>query len=197
MADKKINLRLFIKGYDTAIKKDEYVMNNIKVVNYLPFNTKLAHTDNIVRSTMRNKEGEVASNTSLRKILSIMDMLNEYTNLNIILKYNPHDVHSLRIDEQYDMLNERGLIEPLLSLIPQKERMEWESMVSTGTDDYLVNNLSTESFVSKQITRVLSTVDNTLDVLIETLKHGDTKNLVRDVVDSIGLKTGMLKNALK
>lgn len=177
----------FVDGYKknaTDNLKRAYVKKNIVVKNYIPFVEKQAHVDRIINATSYDIDADgnrkdIKINSSARYLFTIMTVVSLYTNI---------DVDFSSIHTEYDLLCENDLIPLLLnldspneSIIPVTDYMEFNTILNMKFDDFVRNNLSTEAFISGQVTRfgtLTGTVLNpVLDRLAEAIENVDDKKI--------------------
>lgn len=155
---KTITLNELVENYtketsDTA--KETYLKNTVAVESYIPYATKFAHAENIVNASSyastADENGNVKRrnivkiNTPMRTLFSIYDTLDLYTNI----KFDKSQTV-----QQYDLLAQTGMIQPLLALIPTNELNEFRAVIQMVYDDLMVNNYESHAFISNQITRI-------------------------------------------
>lgn len=159
-----------------ALKK-KYFEENVKLVNkYINVDKKIDLINRIVRATMRNEKGDFKINSCVRYILYVMNLINEYTNLEVNFK---------NISEEYDLVKKTGLLEKILTIIPNEERTEFLTMLNMAVDDYMKNIYDPHSYITRQVDRfgtLISTllapyVDNFTDMI---------SNLDDDKINKIG-----------
>lgn len=157
--------------------KNKYFEENVKLVNtYINVDKKIDLINRIVRATMRNEKGDFKINSCGRYILYVMNLIHEYTNLEVNFK---------NISEEYDLVKKTGLLEKILSIIPNEERTEFLTMLNMTIDDYMKNIYDPHSYITRQIDRfgtLISTllapyVDNFTDMI---------SNLDDDKINKIG-----------
>lgn len=166
----------FVNGYTrnaTDNLKNVYLKKNIESKKYIPFVEKQVMADKIINSTSYEldddgiRTGNVKINSTSRYLFTIMTIIDAYTNIDV-------DYSSIHLD--YDMLCENGLISLILnlenpanSIIPVEDYMEFNTILNMKLDDFLRNNLSTESFISSQVTRFGMLTGNILEPIINKL----------------------------
>lgn len=152
--------------------KENFLSENLKIKDYIPFFEKETLAERIVKSTSFDYEsvdGEVVQNTNLkintsaRFILCIRAILEAYTNLTI----ETDDFY-----KEYDVLKTSGFLLQLIGtkeingLIPYSEIEEFYSVVNMKLEDVITNNTSVQTFISNQVTRFGTLLGVTLEPIL-------------------------------
>ena len=121
--DKIITVKEFVDGYkkqtdDVTNKKEKYIKKFVGN-NYVNYATKLSVADQIVQLSSTNQvdgqvNGQIKINSSLRYLLYVFNLIDLYTNITVDFS---------NILEEYDLLEEQGLVDELIRLMPQREVM--------------------------------------------------------------------------
>ena len=195
-----MKIKEFVEGYMnyTDSLKGEYLEENIKIVNYLPFLKKNVLAQKIVEVTTyqfenytkedetigRRKTNKIHINSTSQTLLFYRVLIENYTNL---------EIETEGFYEEYDLLNESGLLEELVlnyeghpSLIPAKEIEELRTMVKMKQDDILFNYSNPQNYISEQIERItevgsviLRPVLDKLAIELENLDDAKVNKIVK------------------
>jgi hypothetical protein len=185
--NEKISVKDFVEGYEKCAidsLKDRYIKEKVKVVQYVPYLTKVALAENIVKqsSYARNEEGKIEQperikvNSALRYVLFVTTVIKTYTNI---------DFDGADMMTGFDTLNECGLVEAIFEKIAEKELAEFRTVLDMALEDFMVNEYETHTFISRQVTRVTDVLGVFLEPLLPTLKELSKK---LDEMDKQGLK---------
>lgn len=135
-----ISTDMFIKTYKANMKaKDktfEDFINKHIVRNYIGFIEKNVYCDTIIESTCYVKDGNkkiIKMNSPLRYLFFTMRLIDLYTDI---------DIDKSNIIAEYDKLNEAGIIEVLINVIPSSERAEFSTILNMKMDDLQDNEYS-------------------------------------------------------
>ena len=169
----KITIKKFVEGYSncaTQQLKDKYVKDNLEIVPYVPFVTKDALINNLLKITMFDKEtGNVKVNSSAEYLLMTRIFIENYTNLT---------VETNGFFEEYDELKKSGLFDILLighddvtPLIPMEEIAEFKFLLAKKKEDILTNKYEIHSFITEQIDRFKALGEATLIPLANVVKE--------------------------
>lgn len=155
--------------------KDGYLNKNVKVENYISFMTKIDEAERIITSTSYEPKyeydeagnrnvvlGRMRVNSATRFCLSVMKLIDLYTNITV-------DINNFMAE--YDTLNEVGLIEVLISRIPEKEVTEFNTVISMTFDDMMTNKCSIQNYVNDKIEQI----SDVLNVLVKSAEPTLTK----------------------
>ena len=169
---KKIAIKKFVEGYSkcaTQQLKDDYIKNNLVIMPYVPFLTKSALVDSLLKITMLDKEtGNIKVNSSTEYLFMTRIFIENYTNL---------IVETDGFFEEYDELKKSGLFNILLigddtnpPLIPYEEIAEFKHLLSIKKSDQMTNKYEIHSFISEQVERFRALGKVTLTPLVNTIK---------------------------
>ena len=138
--DKIITVKEFVDGYkkqtdDVTNKKEKYIKKFVGN-NYVNYATKLSVADQIVQLSSTNQvdgqvNGQIKINSSLRYLLYVFNLIDLYTNITVDFS---------NILEEYDLLEEQGLVDELIRLMPQREVTSFETILKMVFDDFIQNN---------------------------------------------------------
>lgn len=178
-----MTVKEFVDGYNkTSINlRDRYIKEKLEVKDYVGFKDKYELADRIINITLYEKDkegrdtGNIRVNSVLRYLLSILSVIDKYTNI---------DVDFSDIFNEYDLLDKNDLIELFVGnngLIPDKEYSEFQILLTMKLDDELQNNLSTKAFVQHQVER-FSDLSSTafkpvLDKIAESINNVDENSI--------------------
>ena len=142
-----ITIDKLIDGYlkRTSVKmREEYLKAVIKVKPYVGYGAKMFLADTIIKTSCLN-DGQIYIDSCKKYLLYIYTLINTYTNIELSTK-------DLMI--QYDRLDSIGLIEPILALIPEKERVIFKTILDMKQDDLMTNRYGTYAFIKEQVDRL-------------------------------------------
>ena len=163
-----MKIKEFCKEYSNRIDKlkGDYLKENLKITNYLPFIKKDALAQNIVNATTykfedytkedgttgRRRTNQIQVNSTAQMLLFYRVIIENYTDL---------EVETEGFYEEYDSLNESGVLFELTadfeghpSLIPASEISELRGMVDLKQRDIMTNQYEIHSYISNQIERI-------------------------------------------
>lgn len=121
----------FIEKYEALADKDkEQFLIEAKTVDYIPYEKKVAHCEKIVKTSTTNAEGKFWSNTPLQYVLFSLTLVDLYTDITI-------DFDNTLAE--FNLLNEKRVIENIRYIIPSREMTEFETILKMVIDDQLEN----------------------------------------------------------
>lgn len=127
----------FIKNYKSSNNKEQFLSKRLKT-QYIDVLTKGVYAENTVDISNHVTIGKrrIFKSDALSIYLAFtMRLIDIYTDIEI-------DFKDAKFVEQYDKLNREGLIEPILSVIPDKEYKEFNTILQMKTDDSYQNEYS-------------------------------------------------------
>ena len=141
-----ITIDKLIDGYlkRTSTKmKEEYLKTVIKVKPYVSYGVKIFLADTIIKTSCL-KDGRVYIDSCKKYLLYIYTLIDTYTNI---------EINQKELVFQYDRLDSLGLIEPILALIPEKERATFKTILDMKLDDLMTNRYGVYAFIDEQMDR--------------------------------------------
>ncbi len=183
----KITIKQFVEGYSNLKSvqlRDKYITENLETKDYIPYNLKMAMAQSIVNCSCFDENKNLKISSPTRYLLYIRTLITKYTNL----KENSENSSFL---EEYDALFSTGLLEKVMSKIPEKELVEFETVVQMTFDDVVKTYTSPNVFISEQINKITSVFSAVLKPLAaqmtETLEKIDEKDSEKLVKKLSGL----------
>lgn len=178
----KITIEQFVKEYferKSTQLQEKYIKEKLEIKQYLPYNLKVGFARNIVNCSSFDKNKNLKLSSTLRYLFYIRTVITEYTNL------TENKKNSSFLDE-YDALASTGLLEVIISKIPEKEINEFKTVVDMVLDDTITQFTSPQIFVSDQIQRVMTIISKISEPLIasavksfESIDGKDAENIVK------------------
>lgn len=143
-----LTIKNFVEGYKkrtTNSNKEDYLASKLEVKNYLPFVNKIAFAERLAKHSTLNKDtGNVELDSCVNYLLFCRTIIEQYTNLK---------VENAAFYEEYDLLNESGLLDVIFSMIPEKEINEFKMLCDLKKNDLITNKYEIHNFISDQVTR--------------------------------------------
>ena len=153
--------------------KEDYLNNNLHIKTYLPFLTKVTLADKLAKVTTLDKDtGNVNVKSDVNYLLFCRMIIEQYTDL---------QVETEGFYEEYDLLNESGLLDKIMQTIPEKEIAEFKMICDMKKSDLLQNKYENHAFISSQVERfgtlIGVTLKPVLDKLATELENMDEKDI--------------------
>ena len=191
---KEMTIKEFCKEYSNRIDKlrGDYLKENLKITTYIPFIKKDELAQNIVNATTYNFENytkedgttgrritnQIHINSTAQMLLFYRVIIENYTNL---------EVETEGFYEEYDALNESGVLAELVSdyeghpsLIPISELTEFKTLIKMKQEDIFTNYSNPQNYIANQIERIskISTeITPALNMIANQFKDMDATKL--------------------
>ena len=157
-------IKEFVEKYNaiaTDRLKEDYLNNNLHIKTYLPFLTKVTLADKLAKVTMLDKDtGNVNVKSDVNYLLFCRMIVEQYTDL---------QVETEGFYEEYDLLNEFGLLDKIMQKIPEKEIAEFKMICDMKKDDIIFNQSTPKAFINQQIERITNIASITLKPVLDKL----------------------------
>lgn len=187
-----ITIDKLIDGYSkraTAKMKEEYLRTAIKVVPYIGYGTKIFLADSIIKASCL-KDGQIYIDSCKKYLLYIFSLIDTYTNI---------ELDTANWMFQYDRLDNLGLIEPILELIPEKETVTFRTILDMKLDDLMTNKYGVYNFISDQTNRIVSVApeiskafEPLMNVLVKKLENLD-ENKIEKMLNKATMMSKLVK----
>lgn len=141
--------------------KEDYLNDNLHIKTYLPFLTKMTLADKLAKVTTLDKDtGNINVKSDINYLLFCRMIVEQYTDL---------QVETEGFYEEYDLLNESGLLDKIMQMIPEKEITEFKMICDMKKDDIIFNQSTPKAFINQQIERITTIASVTLKPILEKL----------------------------
>ena len=162
--------------------KEDYLNDNLHINTYLPFLTKMTLADKLAKVTTLDKDtGNVNVKSDINYLLFCRMIVEQYTDL---------QVETEGFYEEYDLLNESGLLDKIMQMIPEKEINEFKMICDMKKSDLLQNKYENHAFISEQVTRfgeligtILKPALDKISEQLENLSDEDIENIKKTAND--------------
>lgn len=146
-----------------AIKASR-ISSYLKVKPYVNFLDKVALANRVVKRSVYDLDENgipvsINVKSDVKYLLHVMGMIELYTDL---------EVNYENILEDYDLLNQSGLLVEIVKLIGDKEVGECQMLLDMKFADEMQNKLSTEAFISNQVDRFGVLAGTVLSPILES-----------------------------
>lgn len=141
--------------------KEDYINNNLHIKTYLPFLAKVTLADKLAKVTTLDKDtGNVNVKSDVNYLLFCRTIIEQYTDL---------QVETEGFYEEYDLLNESGLLDKIMQMIPEKEITEFKMICDMKKSDLLQNKYENHAFIADQVDRFGTLIGVTLKPVLDKL----------------------------
>ena len=161
---KEMTIKEFAEKYNamaTDRLKEDYLNDNLHIKTYLPFLTKMTLADKLAKITTLDKDtGNVNVKSDVNYLLFCRMIVEQYTDL---------QVETEGFYEEYDLLNEFGLLDKIMQKIPEKEIAEFKMICDMKKSDLLQNKYENHAFIADQVDRFGTLIGVTLKPVLDKL----------------------------
>ena len=114
----------------------------------------------------------------------------------IVEQYTDLQVETEGFYEEYDLLNESGLLDKIMQSIPEKEIAEFKMICDMKKDDIIFNRSTPKAFINQQIERVSTILGVTLKPVLENISE-QIENMSEEDVEKFTNKFEKLLKRVK
>ena len=172
-------IKNFVESYSnfaTQNLKDDYLKDNLEITTYVPFVKKVTYAASLAQNTMIDKDtGNVRVSSESNYLFFVRSIIELYTDL---------EIENNAFYDEYDLLNESGLLDEIMQMIPEKEINEFKMLCDLKREDILTNQYETHSFISDQVTRFGELIGVSLKPLLEKISD-QLDNMDKNDLDKI------------
>lgn len=162
---KEITAKELCDGYNkcaTDNLKDKFFRDNFKLrTEYIPYTEKIGIAEAIMKTCchLKDENGEdsyyVKVSSPFKYLSTVRQIVIRYTNIIF------NDPANKSFIAEYDMLMSCGLLDKVLSSIPQRELQEFNSICNMVYDDIMTNYYEPHGFITNNLARITSVLNNT------------------------------------
>ena len=170
--EKKLDFDTFIKEYNkraTQNLKDKYLKDHVVVKKYIPWQVKLIMCETINSKSNYDDDGNIRIDSFKKYILYVYNMISEWTNIG---------VDATNWGMQFNQLEESGLTEKILALIPVEELERMKTILKMQNDDFISNSYCVPAILNNMFSLVKMVAPEFSKALHEELQD---KNII-DIV---------------
>ena len=157
-------IKNFVESYSnfaTQNLKDDYLKDNLEITTYVPFVKKVTYAASLAQNTMIDKDtGNVRVSSESNYLFFVRSIIELYTDL---------EIENNAFYDEYDLLNESGLLDEIMQMIPEKEINEFKMICDMKKDDIIFNQSTPKAFVNQQIERITNIASVALKPILDKL----------------------------
>lgn len=184
-------IKIFVNEYSniaTDRLKEDYLKDNLHIKTYLPFLTKVTLADKLAKITTLDKDtGNVNVKSDVNYLLFCRMIIEQYTDL---------QVETEGFYEEYDLLNEFGLLDKIMQMIPEREISEFKMICDMKKEDIIFNMGTPKAYISQQIERITTIASVTLKPVLEKISE-QIENMSEEDVEKFANKFEKLLKRVK
>ena len=186
-----MTIKEFTEKYSTIATdrlKEDYLNDNLHIKTYLPFLTKVTLADKLAKITTLDKDtGNINVKSDVNYLLFCRMIVEQYTDL---------QVETEGFYEEYDLLNESGLLDKIMQMIPEKEITEFKMICDMKKSDLLQNKYENHAFIASQVERFGTLIGITLKPVLEKISE-QIENMSEEDVEKFTNKFEKLLKRVK
>lgn len=175
-----MTIKEFTEKYNniaTETLKNNFLRDNLHVKKYIPYLMKMTLADNLVNITILDKNtGNINVNSAANYLFFCRIIIEQYTDLKI---------ESNEFHEEYDLLNEAGLLDKIMNMIPEKEITEFKMIIDMKKNDIMINRGTPQAFINQQVERFGTLLGVTLKPVLEKISN-QLENLDEKDIEKLG-----------
>ena len=174
----KITIETLATEYNnraTESLKEQSLEDVLEIKKYIPFNLKVTLAEKLMEVTMYDKKKNVHVNSAAQYLLFCRIILENYTNITIGENFH----------EEYDLLKESGILDKIMTKIPEGEMAELNTVISMAREDVRTNAYEPHAFIAGQVERFGTLIGTILDPVIGKLAD-EVRNLDNATVEKMG-----------
>lgn len=175
-----MTIKNFTEKYNniaTEPLKNNFLKENLRVKKYIPYLMKMTLADNLTKITILDKNtGNINVNSAANYLFFCRIIIEQYTDLQI---------ESNEFHEEYDLLNESGLLDKIIHMIPEKEITELKMIIDMKKNDIMINRGTPQAFINHQVERFGTLLGVTLKPVLETISN-QLENMDEKDIEKLG-----------
>ena len=180
--DKNITVENLVKLYDndkSADKKNFY--SQLKVEDYVSYAIKIEIARKIYETTCM-RDGDIVMNSPMKYLLYCRSIVSLYTNIKFADNVDGADDESLGLMmlTEFDALNSRGLFEKIFAKIPEKELVEFNTVLDMVSNDAMTNKYEPHAYFSDLINKL----SNVISVIANNTENLDQEEFAEKIGES-------------
>lgn len=147
--EKKYTVKKFVEEYDkltTEVQRKSYI-DKIKVLPYLSYALKQISANKIIKTTSTDENGNINVRSAMRKIFYVYTIIETYTDIKMSAE---------NVLDEYDLLNERGIIKEIFKRIPEDEIEEFKTILDMEFNDFMTNYYEPHAFAERNIAKIIN-----------------------------------------
>ena len=184
-------IKNFVESYSnfaTQNLKDDYLKDNLEITTYVPFVKKVTYAASLAQNTMIDKDtGNVRVNSESNYLFFVRSIIELYTDL---------EIENNAFYDEYDLLNESGLLDKIMQMIPEKEITEFKMICDMKKSDLLQNKYENHAFIADQVERFGTLIGITLKPVLEKISE-QIENMSDEDVEKFTNKVEKLLKRVK
>lgn len=158
---RKITVKELVAKFNLKRTEDEkwrYLEDTLEITQHMEYSSVIALADMIVERSCLDKNGNLNVDSCMKYMLYVYTLIDKYTNV---------VADASNWSYEYDQLEKYGLIDFIISMIPEKEVNKLNKTISMKTSDMIENNNNMYNFLSKRFEELKPFIGENLNKFIE------------------------------
>lgn len=171
----------FVQQYKVSKDKEAFVKKHI-TKTYVPYVEKISKASGIALGCTHTIPGQpelYKKDTPSQYFGTIMRLIEMYTDITFA------DADVVKV---FDTLTEQGILDIILSSIPETETTQFRSLVDMCVSDIYENERDISTLLDNKFSALQLTVNTLLESLQDTLQNVDFNKLVQDNISQFPVK---------
>lgn len=157
-------------------ERQEYLKKELEVKEYIPFAKKRDICKKIINACCtKDSSGLIKVDSVSRYMIFTISIISAYT----ALEFSSGDDEEFDSLDEYDMLCQNGLLNPILAAIGE-EYVTCNNMLNMMMEDVIANNNTVEAVFGRALDKVSDSIDEFINVLADKVEE---MNLDLDQID--------------
>jgi hypothetical protein len=185
-----MKIKEFVEKYEniaTASLKEDFVRDNVKINDYLPYIDKIAQAERLVKTTSLDKDGNIRYNSPSKNLFFSRILIEQYTDL---------EIETNAFADEYDLLQKSGAKEMIIKLLPECEFKELNDVIDMVQDDFNRNNYEPHAYISSQVERLGTLLGATLTPILEQIAS-NLENMDEKTIEKLGKQAAKVLKRIK
>lgn len=185
-----MKIKDFVKEYTNRTKQlqEQYLRDNLNITTYVPFVKKVTYATSLAQNTTIDKEtGNVKVSSESNYLFFVRSIIELYTDL---------EIENKAFYDEYDLLNESGLLDKIMQMIPEKEIGEFKMLCDMKKEDTIFNMGTPKAYINQQIERITTIASVTLKPVLEKISE-QIENMYEEDVEKFANKFEKLLKRVK
>lgn len=188
-----MKIKEFCKQYEqlsTKTAKEKFIKDNIQFKTYVSFLMKDTLAQNLINVSMyeyedyidedgnkqRRKTGNIQVNSTVQYLLFCRLIIENYTDL---------EIENKGFYEDYDALNQSGVMDIIMQSIPEKEIGEFKAIIDMKQKDAFTNSATPHAFIQQQVQRFGMLTGITLKPILDKIAS-ELETLDENKIEKLG-----------
>lgn len=160
--EKRYSVQDFMDEYNKLATKSqrETLLNKVRILPYVSYALKQVLAEKIVKATSLDENGNINIRSGMRYIFYVYTIIETYTDIKM---------SEDNIINDFDLLNEKGLVDEIFKKISEKEIDEFKTVLDMSFNDFMTNYYEPHAFVERNIINIINGIKDILPQVVPIL----------------------------